>query len=266
MNAAELIASGLLEAHVLGQTSASEAALVEMMRRENADVRAELASIELALESMAMQGAKEPPVRARAAVLAAIGSADGQGVVPMKPATSAGPNGTKWLAAASIAALLVSGIGNWMLYDKVGTMEDQMAAMQNDRTVLAEQMDVQRASLEKSNEQLAVVLDPHKRMVSLGGVGRTLDAKARIFWDEATHDVYMDVLSLPAPPAGKQYQLWALADGQPIDAGMFDSADSAAQVQRMKSIPSAQAFAVTLEDAGGVPSPTLTAMVLMGQV
>lgn len=264
MNAAEIISSGLLEAHVLGQTSASEAALVEMFRRENAEVRAELAGIESALEALAMRSAKPAPVRVRAAVMNAVDAKGTVSVVPMKPATSGG--GVKWLAAASVAALLVSAIGNWMLYGKVGNMEQQIASMQNDRAVLAEQMDVQRTAMEASNAQLAVVLDPHKRMVALGGVGTTLDAKARIFWDEKTHDLYMDVLSLPEPPAGKQYQLWALADGVPIDAGMFDSKDSAAQVQRMRSIANAQAFAVTLEAAGGVPSPTLEAMVLLGNV
>lgn len=264
MNAAEIIASGLLEAHVLGQTSASEAALVEMLRRENAHVRAELEAIELALESLAERNAVPASARVRAAVMDATGSSGVVNVLPMRPTTSGGS--MKWLAAASVAALLVSAVGNWVLYSKVGSMEQQIAVMQNDRTELAEQMEVQRTAMETSNAQLAVVLDPHKRMVALGGVGATLEAKARIFWDETSHEVYMDVLSLPAPPPGKQYQLWALADGQPIDAGMYDSADSAAHVQHMKSIPNAQAFAVTLENAGGVPSPTLEAMVLLGNV
>ena len=34
----------------------------------------------------------------------------------------------------------------------------------------------------------------------------------------------------------------------------------------MKSIGSAQAFAITLENAGGSPTPTMTAMVVMGAV
>ena len=35
---------------------------------------------------------------------------------------------------------------------------------------------------------------------------------------------------------------------------------------KMKDVPQAQAFAVTVEQLGGSPSPTLEAMVLMGQV
>lgn len=265
MNAAELIALGLLEAHVLGQTSRSEAAFVDHMRTADAGVRAELDSIEQAFESLAMASPAPAPARVRAAVLTNIGHPDNGRVIALKPATTTG-DGMKWLAAASVAALVVSAVGNWMLYDRVGAMEEQLAVLQNDRTALAQQLETQRASLEASNAQLAVVLDPHVVIVPLGGVGPTPDAAARLYWDPATKDVYLDMLTLPAPPSGKQYQLWAMADGVPIDAGMFDSADTMHHVQQMKTIVAAQAFAVTLEDAGGVPSPTLSAMVLLGQV
>ena len=265
MNAAELIASGLLEAHVLGQTSRSEAALVDHMRTADANVRAELDSIEQALEALAMANAQPVPVRTRAAVLASIGHSDNVRVVGMKHTTSGGDS-MKWLAAASVAALVVSAVGNWMMYNRVGAMEDQLAVMQNDRTALAEQLEAQRTSLEASTAQLAVVLDPHVVLVPLARTDTTMDAAARLYWDPATKDVYLDVLTLPEPPAGKQYQLWALASGVPIDAGMYDSGNHAHHVQRMKVITEAQAFAVTLENVGGVPSPTLSAMVLMGQV
>ncbi|MFZ1688276.1 MAG: anti-sigma factor [Flavobacteriales bacterium] len=265
MNAAELIASGLLEAHVLGQTSRNEAALVDHLRAADAGVRAELDSIEQALEALAKTGAAPVPMRVRAAVLGSIGHSDNGRVIAMRPATSTG-GGMKWLAAASLAALVVSAVGNWMLYDRVGAMEEQLAVMQNDRTSMAQQMETQRASLEASNAQLAVVLDPRIVLVPLAGTDTTMDAAARLYWDPATKDVYLDVLRLPEPPTGKQYQLWALAGGVPIDAGMYDSGTAAQHVQRMKVITEAQAFAVTLEDAGGVPSPTLSAMVLMGQV
>ena len=264
MNPSELIASGLLEAHVLGQTSRNEATLVDHMRATDAGVRAELDSIELALEALAMASAQPVPVRVRAAVLASIGHSDNGRVLAMKPATS-GNDSMKWLAAASVAALIVSAVGNWMLYNRVGAMEDQLAVMQNDRTALAEQLETQRTSLEASTAQLAVVLDPHVVLVPLGSVDTTMDAAARLYWDPATKDVYLDVLTLPEPPSGKQYQLWALADGVPIDAGMYDSGEHAHHVQRMKVITEAQAFAVTLEDAGGVPSPT-SGLVLMGKV
>lgn len=265
MTAKELIASGLLEAHVLGQTSRSEALLVEHMRATDAGVRAELDAIEQAFETMAIASAEQAPMRTRAAVLSAIGHTDNGRVIAMTRTASTGGT-APWLAAAAVAALVVSAIGNWMLYSRVGAMEEQLAVLQNDRTALAQELEIQRASLETSNAQLAVVLNPHVVLVPLARTDTTMDAAARLYWDPATKDVYLDVLRLPEPPAGKQYQLWALAGGVPIDAGIYDSGPTAHNVQHMKVITEAQAFAVTLEDAGGVPAPTLSAMVLMGQV
>jgi anti-sigma-K factor RskA len=75
--------------------------------------------------------------------------------------------------------------------------------------------------------------------------------------------------NLPAPPAGKAYELWVLpaAGGAPIPAGVFtpDLKGSAAVV--FPDIPSnvqAAGFGVTVEDAAGSPTPT-SAIILSGQ-
>ena len=35
-------------------------------------------------------------------------------------------------------------------------------------------------------------------------------------------EVYLLVNQLPTPDPDKQYQLWAIVDGNPVDAGVFD--------------------------------------------
>jgi anti-sigma-K factor RskA len=75
---------------------------------------------------------------------------------------------------------------------------------------------------------------------------------ATVFWDTKTKDVYLLNNNLPQAPQGKQYQLWAIIDGKPVDAGMMDVCSG---VCRMKNIPAAQAFAITLEAQGGNPTP-----------
>jgi anti-sigma-K factor RskA len=67
------------------------------------------------------------------------------------------------------------------------------------------------------------------------------------------------------PPAGKQYQLWAIVDGKPVDAGMIDL-NQPIVFQQMKTINSAQAFAVTIENVGGSATPSLETMCLLGNV
>ena len=112
---------------------------------------------------------------------------------------------------------------------------------------------------------MAVLQSPYNKPVMMKGLPVSPNSMAMIYWNMQTHEVYLNIHQLPTPPEGKQYQLWALAGGKPIDAGVFDVKDSM-EVQKMKVIDDAEAFAVTLENTGGNPTPTLSAMYLMGQL
>lgn len=263
MNAQELIGSGALEAYVLGEGSPEERALVERMRATDMAVRAELESIEGALEANARAAARVPPVRVRAAVMEAIGAENR--VRPMTSVAQAAPKRFNWLAAASIGALLISGVGNWMQWSELRKVRERLSGLENERIFLAEQLEIHRASLTASQSELAVLTAPAIRLVQLNGMGDSPHASARIYWDPNSREVHMGPATLPPPPQGMQYQLWAIVAGQPVDAGMMPLADDGAHLHRMKDIGGAEAFAVTLERIGGVPAPTLTAMVLMGQ-
>jgi anti-sigma-K factor RskA len=84
-----------------------------------------------------------------------------------------------------------------------------------------------------------------------------------VYWDKSTGQVYVYASKLPTPEAGKQYQLWALKDGKPVDAGVFDING---ELQQMKRITEADAFAVTLEPVGGSETPTLELLYVVGGV
>jgi anti-sigma-K factor RskA len=258
----ELIGSGLLEAYVLGQTTAGDSALVEHARNNNDRVRAELEAIERSLEDMAMKRAQAPPLRTRAALLKEVGHPQGTQVLPLKPVTATS-NTSRWLAAASVIALAGSVGMNIHLYRNMERLGAQVARYEAEHQQWAEAMKVEKASLQGAQAQLAVVMDPHRKVIGVNGTALDPTGAARVYWDPTTHEVHLQVIALPTPEAGRQYQLWALADGVPIDAGVF-TLDGG--LQQMHAISSAQAFAVTLEKAGGVPSPTLSAMHLMGQV
>ena len=70
--------------------------------------------------------------------------------------------------------------------------------------------------------------------------------------------------NLPLAPSDKQYQLWAIVDGKPVDAGIIGDCNGG--LCKLKNIPKASAFAITLEKKGGSPTPTLTAMFVMGAI
>lgn len=268
MNAEELIGSGSLEAYVMGQLHGEEAALVERLRSSDARVRAEIEAIELALEQAAMAAAVVPPQSLKEAVLARVTQPDPRlgRIGPVAPVGRAAEVASywRWLAAASVAALIGSAYFNYRMMGELREVRQQLVRMEDERSVLAQELQVRRTALSEANDQLAVVLAPASRTVELSGTANAPQAKARVYWDESSRSVHLAVAELPSAPAGKQYQLWALLDGKPIDAGVFDATGRV--LWSMKEVNGAQAFAVTLEDAGGSPTPTLETMVLMGQV
>jgi anti-sigma-K factor RskA len=97
-------------------------------------------------------------------------------------------------------------------------------------------------------------------------VGTTVAPKssANVYWDSASSNVYLVVKNMPKLPNDKQYQLWALIDNKPKDLGVFDATDSKVILQ-MKNTQKAQAFAITIEQKGGSPSPDLQKLQSMGK-
>jgi anti-sigma-K factor RskA len=86
-----------------------------------------------------------------------------------------------------------------------------------------------------------------------------------VYWNTDSKDVYLLINNLPKPQSDKQYQLWAIVDGKPVDAGIFDIIEGAPFI-KLKNIARADAFAITLEKRGGSETPSMDAMYVMGKV
>lgn len=172
----------------------------------------------------------------------------------------------RFAAAASVLLLIGSAVMNYVLYDKLKAAKSDLAELQSEKSTLASQMEVQRTAFKAKNTELAMVMKPGVKMVSLKGMDISPSSTAMIVWNTSNKSVYIDQASLPMPPQGKQYQLWALVDGKPVDAGVFTMQDGNFVMQKMKDMPNAQAFAVTLEKEGGSPIPTMDQMFLIGNV
>lgn len=71
------------------------------------------------------------------------------------------------------------------------------------------------------------------------------------------HRAVMMTDGVPAPPPGKVYQAWYLEpSGQMVSVGLMSSVHDGRQVLLNGDAATAQAVAITLEPAGGSPSPT----------
>ena len=189
-------------------------------------------------------------------VVRSIGSA----IVPAPAARSV------WAMAASVA-LILSLVGNALFYSRWQNASSELVAMQNDQARFAQTSQVVERQLGDLRQENEVLRNDEFKAVALAGTKTAPSARARVLFNAATHKVYVDVRSLPALPAGKQYQLWALDKGKPVDAGVLTAATATGEgIQHMKDIASAQTFAMTIEPAGGSVNPTLSTMTVVGNI
>jgi len=154
----------------------------------------------------------------------------------------------KWAVAASVILLSGSLILNYTFYNKYQSTSRELQTAQNE-------LQKQEELAAGMTRDMDVVTDKNAVPVVLNGTDKAPDALAKIFWMKNTGDVYVDPTNLPQAPAGMQYQLWAIVDGKPIDAGMIATKKGIYHIQKMKSFGKAQAFAITLETEGGHPAP-----------
>jgi hypothetical protein len=130
--------------------------------------------------------------------------------------------------------------------------------------------DLERTRVLLAREQALrnLVGRPDTRLVSRGGLAPAPRARARVIFDPVTREGYLLASGLAPAPEGKAYELWVIAGGAPIPAGVFQAdADGQAgfRMPDVADVAKVKTFAVTLEPAAGVPAPTGD-MVLAGAV
>lgn len=268
MNLQEFIESGILESYVTGSATAEERAEVERMAQQHPEVRAELASIEEALEAYAMRHSVRPPEKLKAQIMAQINGPVSKKEEPKVIALEERPRLNYWVgvAAAAVIAAMYMGMQFLELELTIDDWEEKYTAMSDDYRKEKEMRIAYQQQAEESKTALAVLMGPTSKMVCLMGKEKSPDALAHVYWNTRNKEVYLEVNKLPAAPAGMQYQLWAIKDGKPVDAGMIVlTADSLQDLHKMKAIDEAQAFAITLEKEGGSPTPQGD-MYVLGQI
>jgi len=285
----EIIESGRLEQYALGELDPAARAEVEAQASRYPEVRQELDDLLAGLDLYADAHALTPPAgmreRVLGRVLAEIGTATPAAaapapVVPTMRVSASNPHvastppvaaptsrSNGWAIAASIA-LLLSLVGNALLYTNWQRTRSDLAVALGDQTRFANATQVMERRLSATQEQLHVLRSPDDyKLVALAGTSAHPTARARVLFNKVAHRVYVDVAQLPPLPPGKQYQLWALDNGKPVDAGMLTAATTAGTgLQQMKDIGSAQAFAMTVEPTGGSAGPTMNTMTVIGNI
>jgi anti-sigma-K factor RskA len=252
--------------HVLGALAPDEAREFQAAMRANPELKefvAELIVATGALAGMAKQ--TEPPPQLREKILAQI--APEQKVVTLPGRTSIFPAWLSWsfATATAVASVLLFAQDSRLrqtlaaqgqtirdLNELAGSLQSVTNNLQ--ATVLALQETNRLANLRIAMLNSLLSDDPKAIAVSL--------------WDNSKQTGVFVVQNLKPLPADRDYQLWVLDNGTtPVDAGVFrvdENGNVRLDFKARLPIKIAGKFAVTEEARGGVASPTLKNMVLLG--
>ncbi len=298
MNIEAYISSGVIESYVLGMADAQEIAELEQLRLQYPAIQQAIDEFEESLEKTAFAAAVSPAPSVKNKLFFEL---ENEFALPLKEKdkpsfahntpivdiqsrinkteeetiietdfsteqTKAVVKPLRYLKAVSVAAILLliaSASLNVYFYSKNNALDEQVTALLNDKNTLIASNKSMQVKYTDIYANLMVVSDTNVQKVVLKPVVGKEGSLATVYWNTFTKDVYVVADKLPKAPKGKQYQLWALVNGKPVDAGMIDGCNG---VCKLKNTIQAQTFAITLEKTGGSESPDLTQLYVLGNV
>lgn len=263
---------------MLGLASAEETAEIEELRLQHPELNQAIESFSVMFENEALQNAITPPAYVKQNIMSAIKKDEIKTAQPsISPIDTNHANSSQsesgqvktlklWrmVAAASLILLITSAASNAYLYSRYKQKNEAYLALLTERNTLQANNRVYQTRYQEWESAKKMMADPAMAMIKMNGVAGKENSMATVFWNTKSKDVFIMPNNLPQPAHGKQYQLWALVDGKPVDAGVLDPYCTGAC--KMKNIPKANGFAITLEKEGGSPTPTLEAMYVKGNV
>lgn len=260
MKEEDYIASGILEAYALRQLSDEERVEVERMLVQYPFLRKELELIEKGLEDLAFLNSKPTSSTLRPVILdMATYPKDEVKVVKMET------NYSKLLVAASILIAIGSLTFAYISWNNWQESEKKLAEVLAENQVFASNYNQVNQRLDEVQQAIEIANNPNFKRIVLRGTDNSPDAKATVYWNPSSSEVFLAIQSLKEISEDRQYQLWAIIDGEPVDAGVFDVGEQFLLAMNGFS-DDVMAFAVTIEPRGGSENPSLETMLVVGNV
>jgi len=165
------------------------------------------------------------------------------------------------LGLGTAAALVIIALfaNNYSLDTALQQQQTRVVELESLLSEQESELALLRESLGEKTEMLAFLENPEVVVINLVKTEPNLKAVGRVLWNPGDDEAIFYGLNLPQVAEGKTYQLWAITDGKPKSAGVFnvdDKGNKALHIKSLKDIGDISTFAVSLEPAGGVPLPT----------
>jgi anti-sigma-K factor RskA len=263
MDVQEYIASGILELYVLGSLSESEMSEVEGMCSQHTIIATELRSIQEAFAGYTHAFSENPNPLVHGKLMEKI-SADVRKSAKIISIKRSYVRDYHLLIAVCITALVISTAFSIFFYKKWSEVQDTYLTLVGEKNLVAQNFIAIKYQYDSLNNYMDEMNDINMDIITLRATDSTQNYKARVYWNKRSRETYLDVKELPEPEQGKQYQLWAIFDGKPVDAGMINIAREPG-MQRLKIVMYAQSWVVTKETLGGSLIPTMDQMYLISK-
>jgi hypothetical protein len=146
------------------------------------------------------------------------------------------------------------------LQAELAKREETLEAERRDRAQVERAVATLQGELSELDTTLRQLSAPQVRLVRLAGLPPSPGAKANLLWNPTAQAGVLLTSGLPPIPADRVYELWAFAGNDPVPAGIFEVDEAGRAFLRLPPLPRTAKrygkFAVTVEPAGGVASPT----------
>ncbi|PZF75000.1 anti-sigma factor [Taibaiella soli] len=285
MDINEYISSGILEAYVLGALTEEERRDVEAKVTAHPELAVELEAIENAMQHFVEEHAIAPPAHLQNQIWEAIEAAQPAAASTSNTETPTEPKGAdvytiahqsprqlhpwRWLWAAAVIVLTGSLLFNFYLMNERNALREEQVAMRQEMDTMKQQHEALAATMQQYSHEKEMMADPSMKSVVMHTMQEGHPMVATVYWSPNKGEGYVSIQKLPAPPTGMQYQLWVMKDNKPVDMGMISNdvvAKSGMEKVQKPMTGTAQAFAITLEKAGGSPTPSMDKVYVMGKI
>ena len=281
MDIKEYISSGILESYVLGTASKQERQEVECISSIYPEIKEELVALQKNIETVASANKIEPPKELKDKVLSAVYEKIDDDLEKKSNVITHDFSGKtedvtiqkntwRMMAVASFVLFIIASSvfinSRSTSIELTEKLEDSKEKVKIQKEQLAQTKSQLENKLSEKESYLAFLADPETKQIQLEGTDNSKDSKVRVFWNSSTERVVLKVDQLPQPPTEMQYQLWAIIDGTPKDMGMLPKENVATFIDMNKKTNAAAAFAITLEEEGGKPTPNLEQLYVIGNV
>ncbi|MFT6815125.1 MAG: anti-sigma-K factor RskA [Sphingobacteriales bacterium] len=259
--------SGVLELYALGMLSEKEMIEVDNAISNHPELEAEFGQLLSTISKSNKAVGNAPSDRVKRAILTEIDESTskdtstktGGRIISLKSDMFHSIS-----AAALITIMVLSVLANLVLFSSYSGLNENLVAMQQEKQIFINRTNVIASGVEAEKKHL--VCKASCQMVKLQGLENSPESYAMVHWDTLESHLYLEFFDLPSHNIDYTYQLWALKDCKPIDAGIFTSNEEIHILKEMKDIAKADAFAVTIEPSGGSVSPTMDQMYLYKEI